>query len=351
VTGSWVPPPGPYAVAPTAYAAPPGPVPPRPAAPPGWTDRPHDRPQPYLHLLRTRRHRWWKSLLGLLLVAVLWGVTQVVTAIVMFGYVLATGGTTADGERFLTDVGPGSLLLTNIVLAAAIPITGVAVLACHQERMGWLSSVLGRFRWRLLFGCVGSAVALMAVSVVVGAALPSSAGGGLPTFDPPPVRELVALTAVFALTTPLQAAGEEFLFRGYVAQAIGSWIPSRLAALLVTAPITATLFAFAHGLQDPWLFADRWGFGLAASLLVWLTGGLEAAIALHAVNNLVAFAFGTLTGTLAESVTSTEAPAGAVVLDLVIIAAFTAGVWLWTFRRPVRRLSDAPGGGPFWSPR
>jgi membrane protease YdiL (CAAX protease family) len=288
--------------------------------------------------------------LGLLLVGALWVTSQVSVAIVVFAYVFATGGSAADVDRFLTDVGPGSLLLTNLALAAAIPITAVAVLLCHRERAGWLFSVLGRFRWRLLFGCVAFAAGLMAVSVGVGAALPADAGGGLPALDPPPLRELVALTAVFALTTPLQAAGEEFLFRGYLTQAIGSWIPSRVAALLVTAPITATLFALAHGIQDPWLFADRWGFGLAASVLVWVTGGLEASIALHAVNNLAAFALGTLTGTLSESVTSTEAPAGAVVVDLVIVGLFTAGVWLWAARRSVRRLSDAPAGGPFWNP-
>jgi hypothetical protein len=264
--------------------------------------------------------------------------------------VVATGGSARDVDRFLTEVGPGSLLLTNLALAAAIPITAVAVLLCHQERIGWLFSVLGRFRWRLLFGCVAFAVALLALSVGLGAVLPADAGGGLPKLDPPPLRELAVLAAVFTLTTPLQAAGEEFLFRGYLTQAIGSWIPSPVAALLVTAPLTATLFALAHGVQNPWLFADRWGFGLAASLLVWLTGGLEASIALHAVNNLVAFALGTLTGTLAESVTSTEAPAASVVVDLVVVAVFTTGVWLWTVRRPVRRLSGPPAGGPFWIP-
>jgi membrane protease YdiL (CAAX protease family) len=345
VSGPWG-----HGAVPAAYRPLPVPAASRRPGPPGWTRAPHDRPQPYLHLLRTRRHHWWKSALGLLLVATLWVGFQVVTAVVVFAYVLGNGGSVADVEHVVAEVGPGSLLLTNLTLAAAIPVTGVAVLLCHQERIGWLFSVLGRFRWRLLLGCVAFAVALMAVSVGVGAALPADAGGGLPAFDPPPVREVAALAAVLVLTTPLQAAGEEFLFRGYLAQAIGSWIPSPVGALLVTAPITATLFALAHGVQDPWLFADRWGFGVAASLLVWLTGGLEAAIALHAVNNLAALALGTLTGTLTESVTSTEAPAGAVIVDLVIVALFTAGVWWWTARRGVRRLSDAPAGGPFWNP-
>jgi membrane protease YdiL (CAAX protease family) len=213
--------------------------------------------------------------------------------------------------------------------------------------------VLGRVRWRLLAGYAGFAVLLMGVSAGVGFVLPGS--GGLPGLHLPPAGELIALTAVFLLTTPLQAAGEEFLFRGYLAQAIGSWIPTRVAALLVTAPVTALLFALAHGPQDPWLFADRFGFGIAASVLVWVTGGLEAAIALHALNNLAAFAFSTLTGTLDSSVTATDAPAPGVALDLVTLTVFTAGVWLWTVRRRVRTVSDvaAPRGdaGAFWRPR
>jgi membrane protease YdiL (CAAX protease family) len=350
--GPWAPPrqasappgpaPGSYGPAPVAYA-PPGPL--------RWSRQPHAEPTPYLHLLRTRTHRWWKSLLGLLLIAVLWLGAQLVVGIVIGIQVLVTGGSADDFTRLLEGVSPGILLLTNLALAAAIPLTGVAVLVCHQERMGWLCSVLGRIRWRLLLGCTGFAVVLMAVSVGVGIALPESAGGGLPELNPPGGTELAALIAVFALTTPLQAAGEEFLFRGYLAQAIASWIPPRVAALLVTAPITALLFALAHGVQDPWLFADRFGFGIAASVLVWLTGGLEASIALHTVNNLVAFGLSTLTGTLADAVNVNEAPASGVILDLAGLTVFTLGVWLWTVRRPVRTLTDALAGGPFWSPR
>ena len=357
--GPYVPAPGQYAPSPASYwqaPAPYGQVPVAyaPAGPPRfprWSRQPHVVPTPYLHLLRTGNHRWWKPLLGIPLVAVLWLGAQLAVGIVIGLHVLVTGGTEQDFTRLLDGVGPGVLLLTNLTLAAAIPVTGVAVLVCHQERIGWLCSVLGRIRWRLLAGWTALAVALMVVSAAVGVALPASAGGGLPALDPPPAGQLAALAAVFLLTTPLQAAGEEFLFRGYLAQAIGSWLPPRVAALLVTAPITALLFAFAHGVQDPWLFADRFGFGIAAAVLVWLTGGLEASIALHAVNNLFAFALSTLTGTLAEAVNVSEAPASGVVLDLVGLTVFTVAVWLWTRRRPVARLSEAAAGGSFWSPR
>jgi uncharacterized protein len=52
------------------------------------------------------------------------------------------------------------------------------------------------------------------------------------------------------------------------------------------------LFALAHGIgQSPPVFFDRLAFGLVAGVLVIATGGLEAAIAMHVLNNFVAFGF------------------------------------------------------------
>ena len=79
--------------------------------------------------------------------------------------------------------------------------------------------------------------------------------------------------------------GEEYGFRGYLMQASGSFFRSRIAALL----ITSGLFALAHGVQNFPLFFDRFAFGLIAGLIVILVGGLEAGIALHILNNLLAF--------------------------------------------------------------
>ena len=63
------------------------------------------------------------------------------------------------------------------------------------------------------------------------------------------------------------------------------------------------LFALAHGTQDAPVFIDRLSFGLVAGVLVILTGGLEAGIALHVVNNGVFFgltlAFGDIDEALA----------------------------------------------------
>src|SRR3712207_6923299 len=67
--------------------------------------------------------------------------------------------------------------------------------------------------------------------------------------------------------------------------------------LMIRRPPRSTLFPYttlfrssaAHGQFEPIVFLDRFAFGLAASAVVWLTGGLEAAIVLHTVNNVVVF--------------------------------------------------------------
>jgi len=71
------------------------------------------------------------------------------------------------------------------------------------------------------------------------------------------------------------------------------------------------------------------GFALAAGVLVWRTGGLEAAIALHAVNNSLGFVFGAIGwGDLnATDVTTLDAA-----VSLTTVAACTALI-LWVDRK------------------
>src|SRR3954452_94222 len=80
---AWGPPP-PWAGPPAPWPAPPPPVV-RWAPPPGTP--PHDVPQPYLHVMRSRDWGWWRPLLGLLLVAAVY----VVAATVVVLASMATG--------------------------------------------------------------------------------------------------------------------------------------------------------------------------------------------------------------------------------------------------------------------
>jgi membrane protease YdiL (CAAX protease family) len=226
-------------------------------------------------------------------------------------------------------VTPASLLGTNLGLASMILATWFIVRVVHRLRPRWLASVMPGLRWRFLLACLGLAVVALGAQLLVGTAVPGSAddlgGGHLNHFT----GTTAAGLAVVLLTTPLQAAGEEYLFRGYLLQAICSLVP-RDWFKWVGIAVSAGLFALAHGGQNPPLFFDRLAFGLIAAWLVTRTGGLEAGIALHVLNNFLAFgaalAFGNLTSTLTVShvswwnIVSTVTQSGVYTLLVVLLA-------------------------------
>jgi hypothetical protein len=89
--------------------------------------------------------------------------------------------------------------------------------------------------------------------------------------------------------TPLQAAGEEYFFRGWIMQVIGSWFRRPVVGLVVTTVVSTVAFSAAHGSPDLWILGSIGCLAVAACLATWRTGGLEAGIAMHAVNNVLAF--------------------------------------------------------------
>ena len=116
--------------------------------------------------------------------------------------------------------------------------------------------------------------------------------------------------------------------------AVGTWIRRPVVAAAVTAVLSAATFSLAHGSLDPWILLDLAAFAVAAVLLTWRTGGLEAAVALHVVNNVVIIAVGTLVGTVEDSYVGAEtagSPA-ATLLSVAVVAVATA-LLLWQARR------------------
>lgn len=307
-------------------------VPPGPAE--AW------RPRPYPQLLRGPAHRWWRPLLGLVLVlagiALLFGLT---TAVVVVAGVAGWVDLAAVEESFDQW---WMLLLTNLGLAALIGVAMLATWAGHGWRPGWTSSVVGRLRWRWMLVAAGaSAVPAVGGTVVLFAVDGWPSGQG---------RDVAALLAVVLLTTPLQAAGEEYLFRGWLTQAIGSLFRRAVTGAVVAAAVSATLFALAHGSQNAWLFADRFAFGLLASYLVWRTGGLEAAVAAHAVNNVVVFVPTILTGGISDALTVTQTHPSLVALDVVVMVLVALAVSLAARWCRVQRLF-VPPDVPFLEPQ
>jgi hypothetical protein len=283
---------------------------------------PHPEPRLYPLMLRTWDYAWWKPLVGILMGVVLLLVVQALLLVILLIGAVTEGGSKPLSERFddavkLDSVTPWSMLYINLGLASLTLITWLIVRVVHRLRPRWLSSVKPGMRWKFFLACLGLSVVALVVSVLFGLVLPTDPNniGGEPNKL---TGTLVATGIVILLTTPLQALGEEYAFRGYLMQALGSFTHgiadffgasvkvAQGIAVGVALVLTSVLFALAHGTQNFPLFFDRFAFGFMAGLVVILVGGLEAGIALHILNNLVAFAFAIVFADLHGALTVSE---------------------------------------------
>jgi membrane protease YdiL (CAAX protease family) len=284
-------------------------------------------------MYRTWTYRWWRPVVGMLLLALGMVVVLPLLALPVLAVgVLLEGGQQDFMEAFRSagtfeHLTPSGLLYLDLSLGGLILWTWGLVRVIHQMRPRWLASVAPKLRWRFLFVCLGLAAVAMLAQFLVGLVVPQS--GNPDVSSPNPVTgQTIALVVVILLTTPLQAAGEEYAFRGYLLQAVGSLSRRRWVALLVT----ATLFAAAHGLQNFPLFFDRFMFGLIAGWLVIRTGGLEAGIALHVLNNYLAFGLAVAFGDISETLNVTEVSWWNIPLTLTQSLGYAALV-VWAAKR------------------
>lgn len=291
-----------------------------------------------------RRSAWWTPLvvgiLGIAFYAALLG-------IVLVALIAVSLADPAFAERILT-LGQGiafdltdpfliALTLGTIVLM--LPAYVLASLIVNGRRVGLVSSAAGRLRWRWMLLCGAVALAVSLALTAVSALLPAEAVDSSGVVPPDRNPQLWITLAVLLLFIPLQAAAEEYVFRGYLQQAIGQWLRHPAFAILLPVP----LFVLGH-LYDPLGQASVAIFAIAAGWLTWRTGGLEAAIALHVVNNLLAFLLA-LAGL--GDVNDSSPGLASFFWSLVVIAAYTGAVE-WMFRRATlgRTLVLTPPAAP-----
>lgn len=270
----------------------------------------------YHRLAAGHLQRWWRVLLGFVVVLIL--------SAALLGIVIGVGYAIHEPrldiratERELA----WELAVVSLAIAALIPAAMLSARWVDRRPAGTVASIAGHVRWRWLGTCgfASAAVALGGSALTLAVDTPPRGFGAVDW-------GLVALVAAVAFTLlPLQAAGEEYLFRGYLPQLVGS----RLANPWVPAVALSLLFGLAHGTeQDAWTFAARAFFGLVAAWLTIRTGGLEAAIAMHAVGNTTGLTLLTIDGQFRAYLAGREPPlepAGAL-LDMALVAAVAIGL-------------------------
>ncbi len=329
------------------------------AYPPAYANReprtvPAPAGTPYHRLARTPKHAWWRPFVGSLLLGLF---AFVLTSLIVVVWVIAHR--TLAGplpEPSGTDIFPSdteNLAVTLVMLGVLTPLVGLVAWMVQRRPFWSVASVLNRIRWRWLLWCCLPAVGYIALSfamgVLVDAVSPAddsigTAGGDWIGFSAFVVPALVILFLV-----PFQSAAEEFVFRGWLIQAVGAYGPddpngrARWLRRLFRSPwpgivVGGVAFASAHGYIG-WAMADIFMFAVVVGWLTVRTGGLEAAIALHVLNNLIAFLLPAATGRGDQWNVQGDAPWTLFVADIPCLAFYAIAVTWLARRQEIRRLS------------
>ncbi|MBN6051399.1 CPBP family intramembrane metalloprotease, partial [Nonomuraea sp. RK-328] len=285
----------------------------------------------YDHLARTPLARPWRQIVGTLAVAV--GFLAVGIVVVLAGTVFATLAglpmpITPD-ETFGDPVFGMAVLLLSI--AAVLPLVFGTAALVQRRRPGTLSSVAGRLRWPWLLWCAGLAVlALVLGQAAHAVTLALSGEDTSDMFGWAGWNEFLPALVVIVLLVPFQAAAEEYIFRGWVLQAVGAHVRNPVWAIV----LGAALFASLHGYTGAGI-VDVFAFGAVMGWLAVRTGGLEAPIALHVVNNMMAFGLSAAAGNLDDALRQGAVPWQALAGTAVQLGVFTGGVLYLAKKRSI----------------
>ncbi|WP_347348213.1 CPBP family intramembrane glutamic endopeptidase [Nigerium sp.] len=297
---------------PTVPTIPSGPAP-APVAAPG--------PLPYHLLARgSANNRWWRPLTTLAVAAVTYVGLALLLVIGAMAVAVANPGFADQLTQQAAEWDQGNpaiAALELLAIALLLPAIVVGVRVGGGRPAGFLSSVAGRLRWDLLGRNSLVALAIMLAGSAISLVMAAVSGTPIvPRWD----AASLGLLACALLLVPFQAAAEEYAFRALPMQLLGTWLRSPWWGILVPLPF----FVIGHqydavGLANVALFA------VAAGVLTWRTGGLEAAIALHVVNNALGYGFSAFG--LSDPNATVIPVADALVSGLAIVA-YTAIV-LW----------------------
>ncbi|MGT2932599.1 CPBP family intramembrane glutamic endopeptidase [Streptococcus catagoni] len=174
-----------------------------------------------------------------------------------------------NGERFI-----------DWVLFLFFPSAYVANRIVFKEKLGEMFSLTGKFRVKWALKCLLFLTPVMLITTVG-----QNCIDGIPELTLPE-SFLVSVTLTIVFTT-IQCLGEEMLFRAWAIQTFGILFKHRKTAWIVLSIVFAFIFSIIHTPGNFWIGLDLFLFAILMCLLVYHTGGMEAAIIFHTLNNLI----------------------------------------------------------------
>jgi hypothetical protein len=231
----------------------------------------HSPMSEFLELAQRGRTQWWRYPLAIVLAVVLW-LIACTAAIVALGLAHVMP---ADISAELTQPTHIAVFFgaTGAMFGALLASFAIAIAVVHGKRF---ASIVGVWRWRRL--AIGAAVWVV-VCILGGAVDFGLQPGGFHASASAATWRL-ALWAIPSLT--IQTFTEEFIFRGYVTQAL--LLATRRP--LATAVLSGLCFALLH-IPNGWpQAASALAFGVITALIAIRTAGIAFTFGLHLANNL-----------------------------------------------------------------
>ncbi len=234
----------------------------------------------FITFLKTfESYRWYKPLIEGILALIFWFIMGI--AIVIISYVISIFmGSAApimpDGGYDTMDTyTPVGVVLNLGSVAIMLPALFWGISLTKSRPFSSVTSSRGGFNFGVLKMCLIVAFVVCGIPTFLMSVFDETKGD---------IRFTLMGFIFCTVLVPLQCMAEEYFFRGFIMQTIGAWTNSIPIAIIGQTVVFALLHPY-NSVGVIVVAADAICFGI----LAYMTNGLEAGIAYHIINNIVAF--------------------------------------------------------------
>lgn len=225
-------------------------------------------------------YKWFKPLLVALVSAGFYLLLSIMLTIA--GMVLANNQgydlqkMMTGGYDSLDAYSPVGAILSLGSVALILPALAIGNRIINARPFSSYSSSRGGFSVSVFFKCLIAALVLVGLPLVLLTVFLQKGSGQ--------VKFTMLGFILCTILLPLQCAAEEYMCRGHLMQMFGSWIKIPVIPII----LQAIVFAAMHPYNITGIVSVG-AMGIVLGICAHLTHGLEASVALHVINNMVAF--------------------------------------------------------------
>ena len=290
----------------------------------------------------SKRNKWYWYLLVLVLCFI---VANTVGAIPVFFLMISSFmkngmdiSSMSNMQNLFSDIDK-NVVLFAMLFAFAVMLASIIFFVKLFHGRTWTEVINGTksVRWsRFFFGFIVYGIITICLFAISYFSEPENV-----VFHFEPVKFFIMLVIV-VIFIPMQSTVEEFAFRGYLAQGVASWTKSRWWALI----IPSILFGLLH-FKNPeveeygfWVMMPQYVFlGFMFGIMSILDDGIELAMGVHTVNNLLGSVLVTFDGSALptyalfefKEINPAEDLLPAVITGVILLAIF-AVKYKWDFK-------------------